>query len=527
MRHIIKLLVLCVLTVCYVIGFKNDPFLFFPLVLLMVYFVVLYVVFLYAARGTLRLIAPGRYTQEKLKTTVLLCAVFLFFGAWAINRFILPHKTHPLSIVGNAGIVCFTLFLGLLLLNIQTMKKVLGISIIAFAVFILCLGMISAQGYHYVEPSTFEQLASLPYLALVPATEPEKTGVTIYDPEASYQGLNMYTCPFDTTAYVMDMSGTVVHAWSMENDQWHHAAVMTDGSVVGVVEDKTLVKLDWNSRPLWSRTMRFHHDIAIAENKDIYSLLRKDRMLFHRFLPLVLLDEYVVMMTAGGAVKQRISLFEAMKDQVSLRVAKDVLLWALRPDVLIDMLQHRLQQRHVLYGWIECPADILHANSVEVMPRDIEGFCRKGDLLVCMRNLDLIGIVDVEKKALIWQWGPGDLRMPHHPTLLKNGNILVFDNGWERKYSRVIELNPLTGKIVWEYKAEPPEGFFSLKRGASQRLPNGNTLITESDRGRVFEVTRDGRIVWEFYAPVIKEKNKRKAIYRMKRLTDTIPVPLQ
>jgi hypothetical protein len=30
-------------------------------------------------------------------------------------------------------------------------------------------------------------------------------------------------------------------------------------------------------------------------------------------------------------------------------------------------------------------------------------------------------------------------------------------------------------------------------------LANGNTLITESDNGRAFEVTDDGQVVWEFH----------------------------
>ena len=34
-----------------------------------------------------------------------------------------------------------------------------------------------------------------------------------------------------------------------------------------------------------------------------------------------------------------------------------------------------------------------------------------------------------------------------------------------------------------------------------QRLPNGNTLITEGSDGRVFEVTPDHKIVWEFVSP--------------------------
>ena len=43
--------------------------------------------------------------------------------------------------------------------------------------------------------------------------------------------------------------------------------------------------------------------------------------------------------------------------------------------------------------------------------------------------------------------------------------------------------------------------FYSHFKGAAQRLPNGNTLITESTRGRAVEVTPAGEIVWEFYNP--------------------------
>jgi len=85
----------------------------------------------------------------------------------------------------------------------------------------------------------------------------------------------------------------------------------------------------------------------------------------------------------------------------------------------------------------------------------------------------------------------------------------------------VVELDPVTKRIVWEYKRKD---FFSLKRGASQRLKNGNTLITESDKGRVFEITPDGVIVWEFYSKSVKEK-LRKAIYRMKRIKNNKRYP--
>ncbi len=133
----------------------------------------------------------------------------------------------------------------------------------------------------------------------------------------------------------------------------------------------------------------------------------------------------------------------------------------------------------------------------------------------------MIGIIDGEKWNLKWSWGPGILDRPHAPSLLDNGRILIFDNGPHRGYSRLLEMDPLSGKITWEYKSAPPERFFTEWRGFAQRLPNGNTLITESDTGRVFEITPDKKIVWEFYCAEIDPKDQeRSAIYRMTSLWD-------
>ena len=79
------------------------------------------------------------------------------------------------------------------------------------------------------------------------------------------------------------------------------------------------------------------------------------------------------------------------------------------------------------------------------------------------------------------------------------------------------ELDPLTRKIVWEYKAPKPTDFYTPGRGSSQRLPNDNTLITNSRSGQVFEVTREGEIVWEFLSPHFSDEGHRAAIVRMKR----------
>jgi outer membrane protein assembly factor BamB len=163
---------------------------------------------------------------------------------------------------------------------------------------------------------------------------------------------------------------------------------------------------------------------------------------------------------------------------------------------------------------------------VEVIRKDLNSILKRGNILICSQRLDLVGIVDPIEEKLVWSWGRGELEGPHHPVLLENGNLLIYDNGIRRGYSQILELNPTTQELVWKYQAAPPDRFFSLWGGANQRLPNGNTLITESDRGRVFEITPSGEIVWEFFIPEFQNKEKRRpTIYRMMRITNTGDYP--
>ena len=69
-------------------------------------------------------------------------------------------------------------------------------------------------------------------------------------------------------------------------------------------------------------------------------------------------------------------------------------------------------------------------------------------------------------------------------------------------FSRVIEVNPVSNEIVWEYAGEPPISFYSQATSSADRLPNGNTLICEGTPGRIFEVTANKDIVWEYIFPI-------------------------
>jgi len=82
--------------------------------------------------------------------------------------------------------------------------------------------------------------------------------------------------------------------------------------------------------------------------------------------------------------------------------------------------------------------------------------------------------------------------------------MLVFDNRGDLKNggtSRVLEFDPATLEIVWEYPDNTGERLYTSIYGSQQRLPNGNTLISESNNGRLLEVTRDKQVVWEYRIP--------------------------
>jgi hypothetical protein len=160
-------------------------------------------------------------------------------------------------------------------------------------------------------------------------------------------------------------------------------------------------------------------------------------------------------------------------------------------------------------------------NTVSILPDTPAGRAdarfRAGNLLTCFRNVNQIAVLDRDTMEIVWAWGEGDLEWPHHPTMLDDGSILIFDNGVVREYTRVIELDPISETIMWEYVGDPPESFYSPTRGSAQRLPNGNTLICEGDRGRCFEISRAGEIVWEWINPATDDRGRRAQIYRMMR----------
>jgi hypothetical protein len=128
-------------------------------------------------------------------------------------------------------------------------------------------------------------------------------------------------------------------------------------------------------------------------------------------------------------------------------------------------------------------------------------------ILASMRSVSAVIIIEKSTGDIVWKVGSEVLAQQHNATELKNGNILIFDNGAFRvgesiTYTRAIEIDRATKEIVWEYRDRSQmHNFFTPFMGSAQRLANGNTLLCESAFGRIFEVTREGYICWEYVNP--------------------------
>ncbi|MFC1783432.1 arylsulfotransferase family protein [Planctomycetota bacterium] len=375
---------------------------------------------------------------------------------------------------------------------------------------------------------SLDNLGTLPYLDWVPAKSSiEKIGVTKYDPNLIYPGLNLYSEFSLPQAHLLDMSGKILHTWQLDtytrrfqkNPIWPLVEMGKNGDLLALSVDTMLVRLDWESRVRWKTQFRAHHDFCQAQNDDIYALGREDGIVFIKGIAVPILEDYVMVLSPEGQIKNRFSITKIFKDEIRRAKITKIYKRLLNPRELAFILWRKINGYYLFEE--NSAFDVFHANSIKLMKSDIDKLCRKGDYLLSLRNRNWLVILDHQDQKVLWRWGPGEIQRQHHATHLDLGNIQIFDNGPRRRYSRIIELDLLDKKIVWEYHAESKEDFFSSNRGSCQRLPNGNTLITDSGKGRVFEVTPGGDKVWEYYNPYIRESTgTRRSIYRMMRIAD-------
>lgn len=376
-------------------------------------------------------------------------------------------------------------------------------------------GLAIAAPYILRSPSSqppfdeLQALRTLPYASWSGPLPPEdsgRSGVVGHDERSSWPGLNTFISAGNVV--VMDMQGRETHRVSVAPSRVTNMPTFKplDGGRF-LAATPGLVLVDWNGQEIWRiKKGNFHHDIAIGDDGTIFAL-DDERATIEGLDPAgEVVDNNLVRISPGGEVLSRSSFGQAIARHPRLSARARAILARER--------------------------DIAHINALEPVRHDItkdgQPFLAKGDMIFCSRTLEVIGAIRPSSGEIVWAWGERELGMPHSPRLLADGTIAIFDNGgFKRRYSRIVLLDPVTERVVWIYQATPKEAFFSPAQGYIQELPNGNLLITESERGRAFELTRKGEVVWDYFNPVTKvtEEAGRKSVSRatiplMFRLTE-------
>ena len=457
-----------------------------------------------------------KYAKNQRRLGIILAGIMILFLAarWVINNCYMHEASHIVRMSTKASLLIITFFLGRSFLIKGWSKTILACFIIycLFIIFPSFKSLIKFEAGQINTKDPVKSLQTLGYASWMPVKgNLDKTSVTVYDRQTSCKGVNIYT--FKDTTYLVDMKGEILHTWNLKQSDdyggFYCVELLKNGDLLAIIGDgKGFIKLGWDSRIIWETNIYGHHDLYVKPNGDIYVLASTSDIVFFMGLPLPIRDDHIVVLTSEGEIKDRIPLYPAFKKHLRFRDVISIYTQAIELDNTLKIIMHKIVGKELFEKigslWFS------HVNTVEIINKDINGVCKKGDILVSSRDMSLIGILNVEKSQFVWTWGPGFVCGQHQPTLLDNGNIMLLDNGWKkRNYSRIIELDPVTKEIEWEYKADPKENFFTFGRGSNQRLPNQNTLVTDTCSGRVFEITKDGRIVWEFYNPNLRKKTRR------------------
>lgn len=384
------------------------------------------------------------------------------------------------------------------------------------------------------------------------------TGTTIYRPDRTWNGYTVFHS-FEG-AVVIDMNGNVVHLWKGLNGSPNR--MLPGGAMIGTIDQpviaarfeedakpevpdlgkEQMLVVNWDGKVIWSRHIPQHHDFQVEGNPVGYPAPDTKMQSPDHHKLLVLANRVAEVKEAPGKIflDDVIQEFDGQGNEIFHWNALDH----------IDDMELSGEAKETIY---RLAGDWCHLNAVSYIgPNHFydEGvaWLNPENLLVSCRELSLLFIIDRKTGNIIWKKGPSEAEEnfrqwrasghrgvddadpgliigQHHAHIIPKGlpgegNLLLFDNGGfsgygeesagclagksqlRRHYSRVLEINPVTWKIVWSYVASPIEvtagRLFSPLLGSVQRLENGNTLVTEGVFGRVMEVTPEHEVVWEY-----------------------------
>lgn len=373
-------------------------------------------------------------------------------------------------------------------------------------------------------------------------------GLTKYDTSKAFKGYTIYSSlGGDGTVNLIDMRGKVVHSWKMSNPPGMYGQLLENGNLLysGRADDGgygagkyhmsgkggSIVEADWKGGTVKKISApNAHHDQTKLPNGNVLALLWEP-------VPKAKLG-----LVKGGVPGTEFSDGTIFEEIIAEYNSDGKQVWTWRASDHLNFDDFPICPENDRLEW-------LHANALKYLPagNPVTG---TESIMVSLRHPSACIIFEKSTGKLQWRYGGhmkgeyGRLGAQHDFQMIDKGlpgagNLLVFDNGlnlpsvpestlyWGMGHSRVIEIDPKTKKVVWMYEhkdidwkfpgVEPKWKFNSPYIAGAQRLPNGNTLICEGGTGRIFEVTKDKEIVWEFINP------DRKAVFRAYRYAPNHP----
>lgn len=278
-----------------------------------------------------------------------------------------------------------------------------------------------------------------------------------------------------------DPKGRMLHRWPVDYRKLdpdgpkplhvmvHGMEVFDDGSIAVTFDaGHALARLDACGTPLWVARGNYHHSISTDGTGGLWAW---------RDETIVRLDAATGEVTKTLDLRSQIIPANGGQDGVfSVRAT------SAGPDAPLSY-----------------PPDPFHANDVEPLrPEMAAAFpeFEAGDLLISLRELNLVAVIDPDDGELRW-WQHGPWLKQHDPDFEPDGTITVFDNHTGSGSSRILRVDPTTRALETVVAGSEAVPFYSWQRGKHQMLPGGNVLVTEAEQGRVFEAAPDGSVVWE------------------------------
>ena len=319
----------------------------------------------------------------------------------------------------------------------------------------------------------------------------QKTGLLHLDRARATPGFTLFSPLVNDEVYLLNIEGEVVHEWTVRGNAYGYAYLLPNGHLLassvprGSLESdreglRHLVELDWNSKVVWQADAPgWHHDFCRLPNGN---------------------TAYIG--------------FERMSDEAARRVGGGLAGSEINGDyILSDYFREITPDGETVWEW-HCQSDMqiekfplepftareefAHANSIF--------YTQNGHYLISFRRSSVVILIDRATREVVWSGNKPHWGGQHDAQILDNGNLLFFANGFKTRgpalpFSQVIEMDLETDEEVWTYTGDPPWSFNSPHISGVQRLASGNTLICEGIWGRIFEVTTDGEIVWEYVSP--------------------------